>query len=363
MNGPDQNYLELGRGAIERGILTNSGPLSDQLESALEEYLGCSNVVLASSGTSALQIAIRTLGLKGKIITTPFTYIATANAIAWIGLEPVFIDISEDDLGLNPTELENALDQGISAVLPVHALGYPCNIDAIESIADSAGIPTIYDAAACFGTRFRERSIVGYGDISVLSFHTSKIFSTIEGGAIILHDESLYERARTLVHNGCSRDRIPVELGMNAKLSELHAAFGLSRLPTVDDTIKERLARIRMLRENLSSHAGVRFINEKAEVAPNAAYCPMVFENEGHTLRTLSALRELGIECRRYFYPALNTLPFFRSKSKTPVAEDISRRILCLNFATWNNSQVSQISEAITACRYSRLTKREHQQL
>lgn len=351
MKATDQHYLELVQEAIERGILTNSGPLAEQLEAQLKKYLGCSNVVLTSSCTSALQVAIRTLGLKGKIITTPFTYVATANAIAWIGLEPVFVDITEEDFGLNPIEVANAINRDISGILPVHAFGNPCNIDAIEAIATAAKIPTIYDAAPCFGTRFRQRSVVNFGSASVLSFHASKIFSTIEGGALVFRDDALYENARTIVHNGCARDRSPIALGLNAKLSELHAAYGLSRIAVIEDTIRERLGRIETLQKNLSSHSGIRFLEVKPEVTPNAAYCPILFENESHTIRTLHALQELGIDCRRYYYPSLNNLPQFQSKNKTPVAEDISRRVLCLNFSTWTASQVDQIADTILHCR------------
>ena len=340
-------YESLVREILERGVFTNSGPMAEELEFQLKQYLGCRNLVLTSSGTAALQVALRALELNGKIITSPFSYVATANSIAWLGLEPVFVDITDHDLGLDPNEVARAISPDIAGIMPVHAFGIPCDIDGIESAAASARLPTIYDAAACFGVRFRQQSVTNFGSIAVLSFHASKVFSTVEGGALIFSDEELYEKARAIVHHGCKRDRTPTYLGINAKLSELHAAFGLCTLEGIDARISMRRHVFDRLRARLAPDRRLRFPSGSPETVGNEAYCPILFESEEATLRTRRALHEVGVEARRYFYPSLHKLPHFQREQRLPIAEDIARRVLCVGFAKWSDEQIDHISETI----------------
>jgi dTDP-4-amino-4,6-dideoxygalactose transaminase len=342
-------YLELVRGALARGELTNSGPCAEQLEIRLKQYLNCKNVVLTSNGTSALQVAIRLLGLTGRIVTTPFTYVATANAIAWLGLEPVFVDVREDDFSLDASKLDAAIDPGASGILPVHVFGNPCRIDHIESVARAHGLPTIYDAAACFGTCYQGRSIVSFGSVSVFSFHVSKIFTTVEGGALVFHDETMYEHARALVHNGHARDLSAVHVGLNSKMSELHAAFGLVMLDEVEMRMSARAERFHRLRRRLANERGLLLPESHHDPDGNSAYFPILFNNEHAVLRTINALQKIGVDGQRHFHPALNTLPQFRSSCPLPVAEDIARRILTVQVPDASDDRLDQIALAITS--------------
>ncbi len=312
----------------ERQWLTNNGPLVNELELKLKEYLDVKHMLYVSNGTIALQLAIKALDLRGEIITTPFSFIATTSSIVWEGCKPVFVDIEEDSFNIDPGRIEEAITARTSAILATHVFGNPCKIEAIQKIADRYGLKVIYDAAHCFGTKYKGRSVFEYGDISTASFHATKLFHTVEGGAVFT---SSAERLKKMVymrnfgHNGPDDF---VELGINAKNCELHAAMGLCNLNHADEILEKRKLLYRYDLEKLANVRG-RFQKLADEKEYNYAYFPLVFESEELMLKCMEALNNEKIFCRRYFYPALSSLPFFNQK-EMPVCDSITRRILCL---------------------------------
>ncbi|WP_025763967.1 DegT/DnrJ/EryC1/StrS family aminotransferase [Dyadobacter tibetensis] len=327
---PDQEqYLKYVQGIWERGYLTNNGPLLQELEQQLKDYLGVNQLYFCTNGTIVLQIAIKALELGGEIITTPFSYCATSNAILWENCQPVFVDIDPKSFNINPELIEASITPKTSAILATHVYGNPCDVEAIESIATKHGLRVIYDAAHAFGVIYKNKSLLSYGDISTCSFHATKVFHTIEGGALISNLPELDGKLHLLRAFGHQGDEVYLYAGINGKNSEFHAAMGLCNLPHVKDIIKARSEIFDWYDQGLNWD----FISRPtlAEgVEYNYAYYPVVFESETILKGVLEALKVEDIIPRRYFYPSLNTLEFMPDAASCPVSEDISLRVICL---------------------------------
>lgn len=312
----------------DRQWLTNNGPLVNSLELRLKEYLDQDHMLYVSNGTVALQLAIKALDLKGKILTTPFTYVATTSSIVWEGSEPIFVDINAQTLNIDSDKIEESITEDTVAILATHCFGVPCDIDKIDEIAKRHNLKVIYDAAHCFGTKYKGKSVFKYGDISTCSFHATKVFHTVEGGAVFTKDPELLKKMaymRNFGHDGPEKFN---GLGINGKNSELHAAVGLVNLDYIDDVLKSRKDQHDTYNKlfKLLNIKNQKF-TEDSEV--NYSYYPVIFSKEEELLRAFEVLNLQEIFPRRYFYPSLNNLDYVNN-SDVPVAEDISRRIACL---------------------------------
>jgi len=327
---PDQEiYLEYVRGIWERGYLTNNGPLLQQLESQLKEYLEVDHLYFCGNGTIVLQIAIKALEISGEVITTPFSYCATSNAILWEKCVPVFVDIDKNTFNIDPELIEASITPATTAILATHVYGNPCDVEKIEEIARKHNLKVIYDAAHAFGVTYKNKSLLSYGDISTCSFHATKVFHTIEGGALISNHPELDEKLSLLRAFGHQGDESYHFAGINGKNSEFHAAMGLCNLPLVPEIISARKEVFDAYDSQLNWDLLERPVKNKDTVY-NYAYYPVVFSSEQVLKDVLEALREQEIIPRRYFYPSLNTLPFMPRQIACPVSENISERVLCL---------------------------------
>lgn len=309
------------------GWLTNNGALVRELEKKLKDYFGVKHLFLVSSGTIALQLAINTLELRKKIITTPFSFIATSSAILWQKCEPVFVDIEEGSFCIDAKKIEKAITPDTEAILAVHVYGNPCRVKEIERIARKHNLKVIYDAAHAFGVQIDERSVMEFGDISIISFHATKLFHTGEGGAIATNDDDLARRLKGSREFGYEGDNIEM-VGINGKMSEFHAAMGLCVLEKMPDIFSWRKEITRIYDKNFAN-TPLRSLETDKEILRNYAYYPIVFENEPDLLRAKQKLEEKNIFPRRYFHPSLNTLSFVK-KSSCPVSESLSKRVMCL---------------------------------
>jgi dTDP-4-amino-4,6-dideoxygalactose transaminase len=326
--------------------LTNNGPLVQRLEQELEEYLGVPHLNYVSNGTIALQIAIKALELKGEIITTPFSYVATTSSIVWEGCEPVFVDIDSDTLNINPALIEEAITEETSGILATHVFGNPCDIEAIQEIADRHSLKVIYDAAHCFGTKYKGKSVYNFGDISTASFHATKLFHTVEGGAVITNNTELDQNVQRMRNFGHAGPGNFEGVGINGKNSEFHAAMGLCNLTYIDKILEKRKEQCQYYDEQLKG-ATVSFQQIQPDTKYNYAYYPIIFESEEITLQVKEASEEAGISPRRYFYPSLCGLDYV-SSDKAAVSVDISKRVLCLPlFHNLNEAEQAQIAKII----------------
>jgi dTDP-4-amino-4,6-dideoxygalactose transaminase len=312
----------------ERQWLTNNGPLVNELELKLKRYLDLKHLLYVSNGTIAIQIAIRALGLKGEIITTPFSYVATTSSIVWEGCKPVFVDIEKDTFNIDPKKIEAAITPETTGILATHVFGNPCNIEAIQAIADRYGLKVIYDAAHCFGSKYKGRSVFEYGDVSTTSFHATKLFHTIEGGAVFTKDPELLKTMAYMRNFGHNGNEEFFGLGINGKNCEFHAAMGLCNLNHIDDILDKRKVLSHYYMENLKEMK-VSFLKLADNLHFNYAYFPVLFDSEELMHECLNALKAEQIYCRRYFYPALSTLPYVENLSM-PVCDSVVQRIICL---------------------------------
>lgn len=324
---PAEQYNTYLQEIWSREWLTNNGPLVQELESRLRQYLSLDHLLFTTNGTIALQIAIKALGLKGKIITTPFSYVATTSSVVWEGCEPVFADICRDTLTLNPDAVERAVTKDTSAILATHVYGNACDIDRLTEVANRHGLKVIYDAAHAFGTRYKGKSVFHYGDVSTASFHATKLFHTVEGGAVASRDAETIRRMtfmRNFGHHGPARFE---GLGINGKNSEFHAAMGLCNLGYIDDILRARKDQSLYYNELLSGLPITRpAIQPGCEF--NYAYYAVLFSDEKTLLRAEKHMVEDDIHPRRYFYPTLTQLPYVSGGA--PICEEISRRVMCL---------------------------------
>lgn len=318
-------------------ILTNGGPMHRQLEEALCAYLGVPYISLFTNGTIALMTALQALRVTGEVITTPFTFVAGAHALVWNGITPVFADIDATTLNLDPARLEAAITRNTTAIMPVHCYGTPCDLDGIQRIADDYNLRVIYDAAHAFGVTHDGRSILTAGDLSVLSFHATKVFNTFEGGAIVSPDARTKERIDRLKNFGFVDETTVVASGINGKMSEVNAAFGMLQLKYVDEAIARRAEIEALYRRELATVPGIRLIEPDARTTGNHSYFPVLIEPEyGMTRDALYAeLKRAGIMARRYFYPLVSNFPMYRAlpsaaATNLPVATRMAEQVICL---------------------------------
>lgn len=324
---PLEEYIEQLRRIWECGQVTNHGPLVKELEQKLKDYLKVEHLFFTANGTIALQIAIRALEIKKKVITTPFSYVATTGAILWEYCEPVFVDINPHDFCIDAGKIEAAITPDTTAILAVHVYGNPCDVQAIKAVAEKYGLKVLYDAAHAFGTSFDGIPLAAYGDVSALSFHATKLFHTVEGGAIATNDDEVARKVRLYRSFGHIKDDY-FSLGINGKNSELHAAMGLSVLPYIQEFIELR-RKVCESYDELLQGLPLQQPVVQPRVQPNYAYYPVVFPSEGTLLKAMDLLARENIFPRRYFYPSLNQLPYRQGES-CPLSEDISAKILCL---------------------------------
>lgn len=318
-------YME---GIWERNWFTNNGPLVNELELQLKSYLDLQHLLYLGNGTIAIQLAIKALGLSGKIITTPFSYIATTSSILWENCQPVFADIDPGTLNIDPKEIEKHVDSGVTGILATHVFGNPCDIDAIEAVAARHNLKVIYDGAHAFGSTYKGESLLNFGDVTTASFHATKLYHTIEGGAVITRDPEVLKTLafmRNFGHNGPDKFEC---VGVNGKNSELHAAVGLVNLRYVDAIIERRKELVAYYMDKISG-LDVKTIKVNEDGEWNCSYFPIIFRTEAQLLKAVTELNNNWIYPRRYFYPALNNLDYFKG-NPAPIAEDISSRILCL---------------------------------
>ncbi|RAH36588.1 DegT/DnrJ/EryC1/StrS aminotransferase family protein [Halomonas sp. SL1] len=320
-------------GIYERGWLTNNGPLVQDLTQRLEEYLGVENLLLVSNGTMALQIAYRTLGISGgeaptEAITTPFTFVATASSLKWEGVQPVFADIDADTWCLAPDLIESVITPRTRAIVPVHVFGNACEVEAIGEIAQRHDLRVVYDASHAFGVTYRGSSLLNHGDAATLSFHATKLFHTVEGGAIIFKSKADLERARKMINFGIAGPVSIEELGINAKMNELQAAMGLCVLDEMEDSLQERAKVWRRYEQALPKNLQLQAKHDT--LGYNYAYFPVVFESEEQTIHVWRTLKENGVLARRYFYPSLESVKCLAAQPAKPISKDVASRTLCL---------------------------------
>jgi dTDP-4-amino-4,6-dideoxygalactose transaminase len=318
--------------------LTNKGPYHELFEKKLAEYLNVKYVSLFSNGTLALISALQTLRITGEVITTPFSFVATTHALNWNGIKPVFCDVDPATYNLDPNKIEAAITPRTTAVLPVHVYGNPCDVKAIQEIAGTYGLKVIYDACHAFGVTLDGNSILNFGDLSVLSFHATKVFTTFEGGAIICHDETTKKRIDFLKNFGFAGETTVVAPGINAKMNEFQAALGVLQLKYVGQSIQKRKDIVTLYRHNLRDVPGITYLEDIPLVRHNYAHFPILIDKDifGKSRDDVyNALKNKNIFTRRYFYPLISQFPTYRglesaNSNNLPVAEDITQKILCL---------------------------------
>jgi dTDP-4-amino-4,6-dideoxygalactose transaminase len=325
---PKSEFLEIVNGIWDRGVLANHGPLVTELEQSLQKFLGVKHVVAVSSGTMALQLAIRALGISGDVATTPFSYVATSSSLVWEGCVPRYIDVDPTTLCISPDQLAEDLEHSrVGGILATHVYGRPCDVRAIQEIGRQHGVPVLFDAAHAFGVRVGAKSLLSYGDASTLSFHATKLFHTGEGGAVVTESDSVAARVRLLRNFGHTSPETFSGFGINGKMAELPAALGLALLPYVPMIIEERRRICLMYDELLGGH--LPLVPLDPSITWNASYYPVTFDSEAMLLLVKSALEAENIFPRRYFFPSLETLGYGKADC-VPVSRDVASRVLCL---------------------------------
>jgi dTDP-4-amino-4,6-dideoxygalactose transaminase len=335
--------------------LTNSGPFHKQLEQALCDYLGVNYVSLFANGTMALVTALQALRITGEVITTPYSFVATAHSLLWNGIKPIFVDIDPVTLNINPEKIEAAITPQTTAIMPVHCYGYPSDVERIQQIADNYGLKVIYDAAHAFGVQHQGGSVLNYGDLSVLSFHATKVFNTFEGGAIICPDAKIKQRIDHLKNFGFVDEVTVVAPGINGKMSEISAAFGLLQLKYIDEALQKRKAIDARYREGLAGVKGIHCLADSGGEVANHAYFPILVQPEYPLDRDAlyQELRNNDIYARRYFYPLISDFPMYRgipsaAQSNLPVARKVASEVICLPiYPALSNDQVDSILDLI----------------
>lgn len=338
-------YLE---GIWERGHLTNHGPLVIELENKLRDYLGVKHFFFVNNGTIALQIAIKAADLKGDVITTPFSYVATTSCLVWENCNPIFADIDPNTLTVTAETIEKVITPQTTGILVTHVYGNPCPVEEIEVLAKQRGLKVIYDAAHAFGVEFNNQSILNFGNISTLSFHATKLFHTIEGGGIITNDDELAHKISYMRNFGHNGPEAFYGVGVNGKSSEFHAAMGLCLIPKIDYIIKTRKALSDLYTSNLGSIPIQHLQIQPGTTKYNFAYYPIIFNTEEELLKVVKALNENQIMPRRYFYPSLNTLHYVANNLVNDYATDVSKRVLCLPlYPDLSNEEAQKIATII----------------
>jgi dTDP-4-amino-4,6-dideoxygalactose transaminase len=318
-------------------VLTNGGPFHQQLENELCDYLGVDHISLFTNGTVALVTALQSLSITGEVITTPYSFVATSHSLLWNGIKPIFVDIQPDSLNLDPKKIEAAITPKTTAILAVHCYGHPCDVDAIQKIADAYSLKVIYDAAHAFGVKCHCGSVLKHGDLSVLSLHATKVFNTFEGGAIVCPDPKTKTRIDQLKNFGYVGETNVVAPGMNGKMSEFNAALGLLQLKYVDQAIEKRKKIDIAYRRGLAGVKGVHCLGGTGEMAANYAYFPILINHEYALDRDslYVKMKENGIHPRRYFFPLISEFPMYKGlassyRNNLPVATQSASQVLCL---------------------------------
>lgn len=333
-----EDYTALLQQIWDSKILTNNGPFHQLFENALAKHLGVKYISVFNNGTIGLLTAFQALEIKGEVITTPFSFVATANSLLWNNLTPVFCDVDPIYGNLDPTKIEPLITKNTSAILPVHVYGNPANVEQIQEISSKYKLKVIYDAAHAFGVEINNTSVLNYGDLSVLSFHATKTFNSVEGGAIISHTAEMKQKIDQLKNFGITNEVTVVAPGINGKMNELIAAYGLLQLKDVDKQITKRNAVASYYSQQLNKIKGIRIINDDALVKSNYSYYPIFIDvNEYGISRDelYEQLKEQNIYSRRYFYPLISNFPTYKnylssSKKLLPVANHLSEQVLCL---------------------------------
>lgn len=334
---PLEEFIPYLKQIWENKVLTNSGPFHREFEDALCDYLGVKHISLFANATIALVTALQALRITGEVITTPFSFVATSHSLLWNKIKPVFVDINSQNLNLNPQAIEAAITDQTTAILPIHCYGRPCDVDAIQKIADNYNLKIIYDAAHAFGVKYHNGSILNHGDLSVLSFHATKVFNTFEGGAIISPDEKTKNRIDQLKNFGYVNETTVVAAGINGKMSEFNAALGLLQLKHIDQAIVSRQTIAAAYRDGLQNVSGIKCLDEANGFSSNHSYFPILIQAGYPLMRDglNDLLKKFGINSRRYFYPLISEFPMYRglassNKNNLPVATEVSRQVLCL---------------------------------
>ena len=321
-----------------RKWLTNNGHYHQELEKSLCEYLGVKYISLFSNGTLALITALQALRVTGEVITTPYSFVATTHSLWWNGIKPVFVDVEPNTFNIDPEKIEAAITPRTTAIMPVHVYGNPCNIERIQEIADAYNLKVIYDAAHAFGVKKNDISVLNYGDLSTLSFHATKVYSTIEGGAIICHDEKMKRHIDDLKNFGFRDEVTVIAPGINAKMNEVQSAFGLLSLTKVDDAIARRKFVAGYYRDRLEEINGISFLEDIPKVKHNYSYFPVFIDADEYGMKRddlYVKLKENGVLGRRYFYPLISEFSTYRGLSSSaisnlPVAHKVADSVICL---------------------------------
>ncbi len=335
---PLDDFVELLKEIWDSKWITNDGNYHQEFEKKLAEFLGVKYISLFSNGTLALITALQELKITGEVITTPYSFVASTHALWWNGIKPVFADIDPEYCTIDPERIEATITAKTTAIVPVHVYGNPCNVEKIQEIADTYGLKVIYDAAPAFGVEINKNSVLNYGDLSILSFHATKTFNTIEGGAIICHDEKTKKRIDFLKNFGFADETIVVAPGINAKMNEVQAAFGLLQLKTFNEQIAKRKIVDDTYRELLKEVEGINFLNKIEGVKYNYSYFPIFINQEKYGMSRddlYNKLKDHHIFSRRYYYPLISNFSAYKgldsAKSENlPVANRISDQVLCL---------------------------------
>jgi dTDP-4-amino-4,6-dideoxygalactose transaminase len=342
-------YTQTLKRAWDSAWITNNGALVQELETALKLYLDSEHLFFTNNGTVVLQMALKALNITKEVITTPFSYVATTNAIVWENATPIFVDINPNTFCIDADKIEAKITANTEAILATHVYGIPCDVEKIEAIAKKYNLRVIYDAAHAFGCLYKGKSLLNYGDVSTCSFHATKIFHTVEGGCIIANDADLAHQLMLFRQFGHINDDY-FTVGINAKSSEFHAAMGLCVLPDIQLIIDKRKSISDYYSSILSKNKQISFPIVPKDTIYNYPYYIVVFETEEILLKIKAALQKNGIGARRYFYPSLNQLPFLTNQQSCPISEDLSRRVLSLPLSfELTNEQVEQITSIILA--------------
>lgn len=338
-------------------VLTNGGPFHQQLELALCEYLGVEHIALFTNGTIALVTALQALRVTGEVITTPYSFVATSHSLLWNGIKPVFVDIDPSTLNLDPGKIEAAITPQTTAIMPVHCYGHPCDVEAIQKIADNYNLKVIYDAAHAFGVRDAGGSVLKQGDLSVLSFHATKVFNTFEGGAIVCPDAKTKVRIDQLKNFGHVGEVTVVAPGINGKMSEFNAALGLLQLKYIDQALARRKLIDAAYRERFTGLKGIHCLSDAGEKVANYSYFPILIGADYPISRDdlYQKLKDQGIHPRRYFYPLISDFPMYRGlpsahRENLPAATVAARQVLCLPiYPDLDISVVDEVARFIAA--------------
>ena len=353
---PLEEFIPYLRKIWDSKVLTNGGPFHQQLEQALCEHLGVKHLALFTNGTIALVTALQALRITGEVITTPYSFVATAHSLLWNGIKPVFVDIDPKTLNLDPSKIEAAITPQTTAILPVHVYGHPCDVEAIQRIADKHNLKVIYDAAHAFGVQCHCGSVLNHGDLSVLSFHATKVFNTFEGGAIVCPDAKTKQYIDQLKNFGFVDEVTVVAPGINGKMSEVNAAFGLLQLDHIDQALARRKEIDTSYRDQLAGVKGIRCLGDAGERVANYAYFPILVEPDYPLSRDAlyQKLRDHNIFARRYFYPLISDFPMYVGFPSArgdglPVATAAANSVICLPiYPSLSGSDINKIAECIS---------------